>query len=68
MNRIEYLFINKKNILNKKATKGNQPDFRPQAGKEENTTHPSDYIKIKFYNKKWEMDFCGLQLLWPMCN
>lgn len=48
MNRIECLFINKKNILNKKATKGNQPDFRPQAGKE--TQKKTQHIQVIILN------------------
>lgn len=48
MNRIECL-LEKKNILNKKATEGNQPDFRPQAGKAQKKTQRIQVIILNAY-------------------
>ena len=48
MNRIECL-LEKKNILNKKATEGNQPDFKPQAGKAQKKTQRIQVIILNAY-------------------
>lgn len=46
MNRIEYLLVKKKIILNKKATEGNQiAQARKDAQKKTQRAHPSDYFK-----------------------